>query len=72
MDDNAHLTEVLFEFRRIGSIMRVSAIDPRTSVEVTVMAPADGFEEASKQVALRKLLYVLGNRARRPASGNLR
>jgi hypothetical protein len=56
---NKALGEVLFEFRRVGNVVKVSAIDPNTNTEVSIVgAPAAG-EHALKMAALRKLQYVL-------------
>jgi len=53
------LTEVLFEFRPVGNVVRVAAIDPRTGVEVT-MVGAPGYSEAHlKRLAARKLARVI-------------
>ena len=30
--------EVLFEFRQVGDVMKVSAIDPITNIEVSIVA----------------------------------
>lgn len=57
--------EVLFEFHRIGHAVRVSALDPVSNTEVTVVAPQGQGQEALKRVALRKLSYVLAARSGR-------
>jgi hypothetical protein len=54
--------EVLFEFRRIGNTVKVSAIDPVTNTEISIMGPASAGEYSLKMVALRKLHYVLSRR----------
>ena len=54
-----HLSEVLFEFQRVGNIMRVVAIDPKTGVEVIMVADPKASQETIKQMAARKLAYVL-------------
>jgi hypothetical protein len=51
--------EVLFEFRRIGASVRVAAIDPRTNTEVVVVGSATMSEALLKEMARRKLAYVL-------------
>ncbi|MBK1841377.1 hypothetical protein JHL17_28650 [Azospirillum sp. YIM B02556] len=50
--------EVLFEFQRVGSYLRVTAIDGRTGVEVTVAGPATGSLELLKRTAISKLRFV--------------
>lgn len=56
------LTEVLFELRRIGASMKVTAIDPETNTEVSFVGPASASRQALQRLAVRKLLYVLGRR----------
>lgn len=51
--------DVLFEFVRMGSYMKVSAIDPATATEVSVAGPATGSRELLKRTAINKLRYVL-------------
>lgn len=50
--------EVLFEFQRVGSYLRVTAIDAKTGVEVTVAGPATGSQELLKRTAINKLRFV--------------
>lgn len=50
--------EVLFEFQRVGSYLRVTAIDAQTGVEVTVAGPATGSQELLKRTAINKLRFV--------------
>ena len=67
MKDLPHpLGEVLFEFQRVGNILRVHAIDPKTATEVIMVADPRMGQTAIKQLAARKLAYVLAkNRAKR-------
>ena len=51
--------EVLFEFHRIGSVVKVSAVDPVTLTEVSISGPASAGEAALRQAAIKKLRYVL-------------
>lgn len=53
------LKEVLFEFQRVGNILRVHAIDPVTGTEVIMIADPRQGEAAIKRLAARKLAYVL-------------
>ncbi|MBP2294592.1 DUF6898 family protein [Azospirillum rugosum] len=55
--------EVLFEFQRVGSYMKVVAIDPTTGTEVSVAGPATGSTELLKRTALSKLQFVLNRGA---------
>lgn len=50
--------EVLFEFQRVGSYLKVTAIDAKTGVEVTVAGPATGSQELLKRTAINKLRFV--------------
>jgi hypothetical protein len=59
--------EILFEFRRVSNVVKVSAIHVDTDTEVCLVgAPAAG-EYALKMAAIRKLIYVMAKRA--PKSG---
>lgn len=50
---------VYFEIRRVGSYLKVSAIDSLTGTEVSVVGPARGSDAQLKATALKKLRYVL-------------
>ncbi len=51
---------VILEFRQVGAYVKVSAMDPVTLTEVSLVGdPAVG-EYALKRTAIRKLNYVLG------------
>ena len=54
--------EVILEFQRLGNVVKVTAIDSETLVEVSIMGPAYSTEEALKRAALDKLDYVLRKR----------
>lgn len=51
--------EVIFEFRSIGNVMKVSAMDVATLTEISVQCPVSSGTAAFKQSALRRLEYVL-------------
>jgi len=51
--------EVWFEVKRVGNIMRVTAIDPRTGTEVITIADPKRGDHAIKLLAARKLAYVI-------------
>jgi hypothetical protein len=56
------LGEVLFEFRRVGNVVKVTAIHVETDTEICLVgAPAAG-EHGLKMAAINKLKYVLGKR----------
>lgn len=51
--------EVIIEFHRVGSYVKVSAVDPVSLTEVSIVGdPATG-EKALTDAAIRKLEYVL-------------
>lgn len=56
--------EVLFELRRVGNVVKASAIHVGTNVEVAVVGPARASEYSLKMAALRKLRYVLARQAK--------
>ena len=69
MGDEGERGAVIIEFVRLGGLVRVSALDPASLVEVTLQGPAAAGEAALRQAVLRKLDYVLARqRARRHAS----
>ncbi len=59
------LSEVLFEFQRHGNILRVVAIDPKTRTEVTMIADPRHSQEVIKNLAARKLAYVISKKQRK-------
>jgi len=54
--------EVLLEFQAIGNTVKVTATDPLTLVEVSIVGSAHAGEEALRRTAIRKLEYVLAKR----------
>jgi hypothetical protein len=54
--------EVLFEFRRIGNTVKVTALDTNTLVEVSIVGSAVAPVEHLKGMALKRLDYVLAKR----------
>lgn len=55
--------EIYFEITAQGGVSKVTAIDPQTGTEVSVMGPANpAAREALKTAALRKLEYMLGKK----------
>ncbi len=51
--------EILFEYVRNGSYVKVTAIEPETRIEASVVVPAALSEDQMKLQALNKLRYVL-------------
>ena len=56
--------EVLFEFWYVGRSARVVAIDPITNTEVTIVGASAYNKETLKQMAARKLAYVIAKKQR--------
>ena len=60
--------DIIIEFRRIGNSVKVSAMDPATLTEVSIVGPADAGEEILKRNVLQKLEHIMArnkNRERR-------
>lgn len=56
-------SDLIIEFHRIGNSVKVTAVDPATLLEVSIVGdPALG-ERALARAAARKLRYVLQKRA---------
>ena len=55
--------DVLFEFRRVGNMVKVTAFHVPTLTEVSVAGAANAGETALKLLGLRRLQYVLAKRA---------
>ena len=59
---DVYLPEVLIEYRRVGKMLRVIAIDPITQIEVIMIAPLDATKNEIKRNAARKLAYVIAKK----------
>lgn len=53
------MSEILFEFVRLGNSVKVTAIEPETKIEAAVVVPATLTQEQMKMQALNRLKYVL-------------
>ena len=51
--------EIILEFRPVGNIMRVSAMDVATMTEISIQGPVNAGEAVLKKNALMRLEYVL-------------
>ncbi len=58
------LNEVIIEFLRIGNAVKVTAVDPESMIEVSIVGPPDAGEETLKRTAIRKLEYVIDKNRR--------
>jgi hypothetical protein len=56
--------EILYELRQVGAYVKVTAIDVATNTEVSTMGPPSAGEHNLKLAALRKLDYVMAERAK--------
>ena len=54
--------ETLFEFHRVGAYMKVTALDPDTGLEVSIVGPANTSEYTLRTNAQLKLEAVLRKR----------
>jgi hypothetical protein len=55
--------EVILEFQRLGNAVKVTATDPETLLEVSIMGPARSGEAELRRAALDKLNYMLRKRS---------
>lgn len=60
--------DVLFEMRRVGAYVKVSALDAETGVEVSIVGNPAAGEATLKLTARRKLDYVLAKKAKGESS----
>ena len=59
------MTEVLFEFVRVGHSVKVTAIEPETKIEASVVVPDTLSQDQMKFQALNRLKYVLRKKRKR-------
>jgi len=62
MENAGDNDEVIVEFHRVGNAVKVSAVDTKTLVEVSIMAPTTCSEREMTDTVLRKLSYVQNKR----------
>ena len=62
MRSEVPLREVLFEFHRVGNVVKVSALHVDTDTEISLAGPSSAGVYGLKMVAIRKLIYVLNKR----------
>ena len=51
--------EIIFEFRPVGSVVKVTAMDTQSLTEISIQGPASAGQEILKRTALKRLEYVL-------------
>ena len=64
------IKEYLFEFNLVGAYVKVSAIDPITNTEVSIVGDTNLSKSELKRVAIKKLEYVM-NKDKKKAVDNL-
>ena len=55
--------DIIIEFHRVGAYVKVSAVDPRTLTEVSIVGDPGAGEEMLARAAVRKLEYVMARKA---------
>lgn len=56
--------DIIIEYWTVGNSVRVSAMEPHTLTEVTIIGPQDAGEEELKRNVLRKLEFVLAKKGK--------
>ena len=54
--------EVYIETQRIGSFVKVSAIDAKTGIEVSIQGPASATQKELETIVVNKLKYVMAKK----------
>lgn len=54
--------DVIIEFHRMGASVKVSAFDPKSMTEVSMVGPATAGETELTRAVLKKLQYVINKR----------
>ena len=57
--ERLHGREIIFEFRPVGSVVKVTAMDTQSLTEISIQGPASAGQEILKRNALKRLEYVL-------------
>jgi hypothetical protein len=55
---------VIFEFVQVGGVVKVTALDTASGVEVSIVGDPAAGDAALKRLALQKLDYVLAKQGR--------
>ena len=64
----SRLDEVIFEFRRVGAYVKVSAVDPRSLTEVSIVGDPSAGQELLERIAINKLRHVMAKRGKAAAA----
>lgn len=54
--------EVIFEFHRIGAVVKVTAVDAATGIEASIVGDPARSDAALRRLAKQKLDYVMARR----------
>jgi metal-dependent hydrolase (beta-lactamase superfamily II) len=68
MEKSTEIEGVIVEFHQVGNAVKVSAVDTKTFLEVSIMAPAHCTEQEMTDSVLRKLDYIREKRRGRQGS----
>lgn len=52
-------TEYLIEFHQLGNVVKVTAIDPRSGVEASIVADPKTPKQHLEKMAIKRLLWVM-------------
>ncbi|MBM3598344.1 MAG: hypothetical protein FJX35_09035 [Alphaproteobacteria bacterium] len=55
--------DIIIEFSRVGAYVKVTAVDPVSLMEASIVGPASSSPETLKRTALQKLRFVLSKRS---------
>jgi len=58
MEKSTEIEGVIVEFYQVGNAVKVSAVDTKTFLEVSIVAPAHCSEQEMIDTVLRKLAYI--------------
>ena len=53
------MSEYLIEYMRVGNQVKVTACDPETGTEVSIIGPVNATKKDLGDLAIRKLHYVM-------------
>lgn len=66
--------DIIIEFNRVGAYVKVTAVDPVSLMEATIVGPASSSPEILKRTAVQKLMYLISKRnegGSRPGGGSV-
>ena len=58
----------IIEFHRVGNAVKVTAMDPATLTEVSIMGPPNVGDTELTRLVVRKLEYMLAKRGTNPGN----